>query len=85
MDAQTSYQLLGKLLVYLELSGASNDRKTFNGALALLADGVAGNEHSVRFEDLLARIPDYFELDESSLPPVAPPIRRSSIGYFTDD
>lgn len=85
MDALTSYQLLGRLLVYLEMSGAGADRSTFDNALALLSNERSDHDQRIAFEALMSRIPDYFPVPPVDIPPVAPPVQRGSIGYFSDD
>ena len=85
MDALTSYQLLGRLLAYLEMSGAGADSGAFDHALALLSNEHAGDDQRVAFEMLISRIPDYYPVPTVDIPPVAPPVQRGSIGYFSDD
>src|SRR5690554_7631306 len=79
MDALTSYQMLGRLLAYLEMSGAGADSGAFDNALALLSNEHAGDDQRVAFEMLISRIPDYYPVPTVDIPPVAPPVQRGSI------
>nr|BBJ03835.1 hypothetical protein YBY_16840 [Marinobacter nauticus] len=82
MDALKQYQLLGRLLVYLEACGLESDAATFDTALRMLSDIPQSAAESQEFDWLLERIPYYFRIAEDALPKVAPPFQRGSIGYY---
>lgn len=82
MDALNQYQLLGRLLVYLEACGLESDAATFDTALRMLSDIPQPAAESQEFDWLLARIPHYFRIAGGAVPTVAPRIQRGSIGYY---
>ena len=81
MDAMNQYQLLGRLLVYLEACGLELNTATFDIALKMLSDLQQSAAQPEDFDWLLERIPHYFRIAEDALPKVAPPFQRGSIGY----
>src|SRR5690554_1716568 len=82
MDAMNQYQLLGRLLVYLEACGLELDAATFDTALKMLSDLQQSASPPEDFDWLLERIPHYFRIAGGALPRVAPPFQRGSIGYY---
>ncbi len=71
---------LSRVLAYLALLGMPATRELSVVALKLVQEALESEEPDI-FQYVMTQLPQRFSLPPLSLPRIAPPINRGSIGY----
>lgn len=71
---------LSRVLAYLSLLGMPTDREMSIVALKLVEEALQSEESDI-FQYVMRQLPQRFSLPPVTLPSIAPPINRGSIGY----
>ena len=80
MSTTLCEQLLSRVLAYMEGVGVIITPDIASQALALVEQALRRPDMDP-FALVMQRLPETFHLPHLSLPPLAPPINRGSIGY----
>lgn len=74
-------QLVSRVLAYVAGTGLPVRRDTTIAALRLVEQALEQDAVEDVYAYVMDRLPQQFSLPQVDLPPLAPPIRRGSIGY----
>lgn len=74
-------QALDRVLAYLEWSGIPLTDSVCLAALKLV-ESVLAEPAEDPLAAVMDRLPEHFQLPHGARPPLAPPLKRGSIGYY---